>query len=120
MENVNWIPAQFGAERQRNANEGSVGKSGAGGEIWPPVTESTYGLTSRNIDRVLIDRVYFGEGFDEMRRVAFISAKTGPNRVSVNCYSQGANCSLDPEPDNRNSSRNSRGHELLLACRRRL
>lgn len=114
VENVDWIPAQFGAERQWNAYQRSVWKSSASSKVWPSATEPTDSLTFGHIDGVLIDRVDFREGFDEVSRVGLISAQAGPNRVSVNCYSQVANCSLDLGPDITDSIKSSRETTSLL------
>jgi len=64
--------------RQRSANL----------KVGPPVGKAFYGFPPGNIQCVAIDTIDFGERFDEVRRIALIPAKSGPNRVGINCYMQ--------------------------------
>src|SRR5712691_2005129 len=91
MENVNWIFAQLGAQRQRNANKRCMRQRDANSEIRPAIVEAFQSLAPGNIQRVIIDSIDLGERFNQICGVAFVSGESGPNRVGVNCYTQNPN-----------------------------
>jgi hypothetical protein len=63
-------------------------QGGPNGKIWPPVAETFNGFPSGDVERVTIGLVDLCQCFNQIRCVAFVAAKSSPNRVGVNCYSQ--------------------------------
>ena len=103
------MSSEFGAERERNANQRRVWQGGPDGEVGPALAEPFDRCPPRNEQRVLVDGIDLGESFDEISRVALVAAESSPNRVGVNCYSQVACGSLD--------QRSGPGAGLLLTRR---
>ena len=69
-------------------------QSGTHREVWPPVREPLYCHSPGDIQRVTIDGIDLRKSFNEICSVAFVTTKSSPNRVGVNCYSQVACSSL--------------------------
>ena len=53
------------------------------GKVGPAAAEALDGLSRRNVQGVLIDRINFGQCFDEVGGVAFVSGQLGTNRMGV-------------------------------------
>jgi len=63
-------------------------QSGTNRKIWPPVVETFQSGAPGNIQRIAVDGIDLCQGFNEIRRVALVAAKSGPHRVGVDCDSQ--------------------------------
>lgn len=88
MENIDGISSELRAEYQRDSDKGCMWQGSADGKVWPPVAEAFNSFPPGNIQRITIDVINLSERFNQIRCVALVAAKSSPNRVGVNCYSQ--------------------------------
>jgi len=94
VEDVDGVSSELSAQGQWNADQGRVGQRGTNGKVGPSVAETFHRRSPGNVQRVVVDRINSGKSFNEIRRVALVAAKSSPNSVGINCYSQAACGSL--------------------------
>ena len=88
VEDVDGFSSELSAQGQWDADQGRVGQRRPNGKVGPSVAETFHRFSPGNVQRVVVDGINSGKGFNEIRRVALVAAKSSPNRVGVNCYSQ--------------------------------
>jgi hypothetical protein len=94
VKNIYGVPSQLSAQGDGYANERCMGQGGAYGKVWPPVIEALPGFSPGNVESVLIDRINLRESLNQIGCIAFIPAKSSPNRMGVNSNTQVAGGSL--------------------------
>src|SRR5688572_8487985 len=77
VQDVNWVSSELRAECEWNSNQRRMRKGRADSEVGPTVLKSFNCFFSGDVQRVEIDVIYFGEGFDQITGVGFISRKSG-------------------------------------------
>ena len=53
-------------------------------DVGPTFGETIDRVLFCNVESVLVGLIDFGEGFDQIDRICFVSAESGSNRMSVN------------------------------------
>ena len=61
---------------------------GSNSKVGPAIFESFQGLSLGDVNCVLILLIDLGEGLDEIGSITLVAAKSGPNRVGINCDTQ--------------------------------
>ena len=79
MQDVNRIFTKLGCERERNSNQGRMGKRPTDLKIRPALMETLAGLGSSDVERVLVYGIDVRQRLDEVGGVALITRKLRPN-----------------------------------------
>ena len=88
VQDVNRMAAQLSAQGQWNANDRRVRQGAPHDKVGPPSTETIDGLRTGDEKSIAVDRIDLRERFNQMRRVAFVTCKPGPDRMGVDCDAQ--------------------------------
>jgi len=83
VQNVNRAAAQFHRQTERNSDKRGMRQDPANGEIRPSTLKAIDRRLPRHIDGVMVLMIDFGEGFDQVNRIGFISAKLIPDGMSI-------------------------------------
>ena len=114
MQYIDWITTQFKREAQRDPHHRSVRKDPAHFKISPSIHESIDRGFLRDEECVLIYLIGFGEGFDQIDGVGFISAQLSSDGMRIDGDMQDCSCSCVLYFGRRGETR-LRGYPHILA-----